>query len=296
MSEWAIETKGLGKQFGRKWAVRDLELHVPKGSVIGLLGPNGVGKTTTIQMLMGLLPPTKGTMSVLGIDPVKNAVGVKRRAGYVSEIHGFYEWMKVDELIGFVAPYHRDWEWDTCRTLLEEFGLEGNAQVKTLSKGTRGKLALLLALSFNPEMLILDEPTGGLDPAARRSFIETILARYQESDKTILVASHLMNEFAGLLDYVAFLKDGRLHLESSMEDLHRKVKRARLVFPDEVPAGFSVNGGAIVKKGRREVLVTFQDFDPERTPAELAATGATNVSIDEMTLEDIFVDLVGTPC
>lgn len=294
MSDWAIETKGLGKRFAKKWAVRDLDLRVSKGSVIGLLGPNGVGKTTTIQMLMGLLPPTAGKISVLGIDPMKNEVRVKRRVGYVSEVHGFYEWMRVNELIGLVAPYHRDWNWDTCRNLMEEFRLDGDAQVKTLSKGMRAKLALLLALSFDPEMLILDEPTGGLDPAARRSFIETILARYQESGKTILVASHLMNEFAGLLDHVAFLRDGKLHLESSMEDLHRKVKRARLVFEDEVPSAFSVNGGLVVKKSGRELLVTFEEFDPERTPAELARTGAINVTIEEMTLEDIFVDLVRT--
>lgn len=293
MSDWAIETKGLGKRFGRKWAVRDLDLQVSKGSVIGLLGPNGVGKTTAIQMLMGLLPPTAGTISVLWIDPMKDEVGVKSRVGYVSEVHGFYEWMRVNGLIGLVAPYHRDWNWDRCANLMEEFRLDGDEKVSALSKGMRAKLALLLALSFDPEMLILDEPTGGLDPAARRSFIETILARYQESGKTILVASHLMNEFAGLLDHVAFLKDGKLHLESSMEDLHRKVKRARLVFSDEVPSAFSVNGGVVVKKSGREVLVTFQDFDPEKTPGELQRTGATRVNIEEMTLEDIFVDMVG---
>jgi len=293
MTEWAIETERLSRKFGKQWAVRDLSLRVPKGTVYGFLGPNGAGKSTTIHMLMGLLPATEGRARVLGIDSAEDDVAIRRRVGYVAEIHGFYGWMSVDDTIGLVAPYHEHWDWDLCRSLKQEFGLDGNSKVDALSKGMRAKLALLLALSFKPEMLVLDEPTGGLDPAARRSFIETILARYQEEGKTIFVSSHLLNEFSGLIDHVAFIKDGRMQLESSTEALHQRMKRARLVFENQVPPGFSFEGALAVRSSGRECLVTVQDFDSERTPKALAQTGAASVQIEEMTLEDIFVDWVG---
>ncbi len=294
MSDAAIKTERLGKRFRRKWAVEELDMEVPMGSVFGLLGPNGAGKSTTIHMLMGLLPPTQGHMSVLGIDPVRDDVAVRRRVGYVPEIHGFYEWMTVDEIIGLVAPYHSRWDWQTCRSLQSDFRLDGKERVENLSKGMRAKLALLLALSFDPEMLVLDEPTGGLDPAARRSFIETILGKYQETGKTIFLSSHLMNEFAGLLDHVAFMREGRIELVSRLDELHKRMKRVRLVFDKCVPPDLRIDGAVSVRTNGREAVATLRTFDSERTPDALKQTGADNVTVEELTLEDIFVELVGS--
>ena len=294
MTDFAIQTNNLSRKFKRHWAVYEMNLNVEKGAVFGLLGPNGAGKSTTINMLMGLLPPTKGKTSVFGIDPEEDEVAVKRKVGYVAEIHGFYGWMTVDETIGLVAPYHKRWDWEMCQSLKKEFGLPEDKRVDDLSKGMRAKLALLLALSFDPDMLILDEPTGGLDPAARRSFIETILGRYQEAGKTIFVSSHLLNEFSGLLDHVAFMKDGQLQLTSRLDDLHARIKRARLVFEEQIPANLSFEGALAVRSNGREALITLNDYDSEKTPEQLRKTGAVNFDIEEMTLEDIFVDLVGS--
>ncbi|MBN2327167.1 MAG: ABC transporter ATP-binding protein [Candidatus Omnitrophica bacterium] len=295
MSESVLKTQELSRQFGKEWAVRDLNLEIPKGSVFGLLGPNGAGKSTTIQMIMGLLPATKGTAYVLGMDPAQEGCAVRQRVGYVPEIYGFYEWMKVEQLIALVAAYHKTWNWKVCETLRGEFRLDNQQKVGELSKGMRAKLALLLALSFEPEMLILDEPTGGLDPAARRNFIETILAHYQESGKTILVSSHLLNEFSGLLDYVAFIREGKLELASRLYDLHQRMKRARLIFKESVPPILKARNVINVKMNGREAVVTCSDFNPDETPNELAqSTGAENVIVEEMSLEDIFVDLVGS--
>ncbi len=293
MNDWAITTQNLGRRFRNNWAVRDLELQVPAGTIFGLLGPNGAGKSTTIQMLMGLLPPTEGTISVLGIDPSQNDVAVRKRVGYVPENHGFYDWMRVDETIGLVAPYHQNWDWERCDALQKDFDLDGSLRIKELSKGMRAKLALLLALSFDPEMLVLDEPTGGLDPAARREFIESILGQYQESGKTILVSSHLLNEFAGLIDYVTFIKNGKTFRTCSTEVLHREIKRARLVFNGDTPSSLDIQGAHSIKKSGRETLITFDNFDPEQTPKELEKTGAKHFDIEDLTLEDIFVELVG---
>lgn len=294
MNEYVITTEGLSKQFGKKWAVRDLALQVPKGSVFGLLGPNGAGKSTTIHMLMGLLPPTAGRVSVLQMDPHKEDLEVKRRVGYVAEVHGFYEWMTVDDTIRLVRPYYPTWDQVLCRTLLNQFKLNEEDRVGTLSKGQRAKLALLLAIAYHPELLILDEPTGGLDPAARRNFIETILAEFQEEGKTILVSSHLLNEFSGLLDYVAFVREGQLELVSRLDALQQKTKRARLLFRDAAPTGLQIEGTRLGTVNGREAQLTCRAFDPETTLDALKATGAEQVIVEDMTLEDIFVELVGS--
>ncbi|MGI6455593.1 MAG: ABC transporter ATP-binding protein [bacterium] len=292
MNDAAITVQGLSKEFGGKWVVRDLEMTVPRGAVFGLLGPNGAGKSTTINMILGLLPPSSGQISILGLNPLKQEVQVRQRVGYVPEIYGFYGWMSVRDTIALVAAYHQKWNWELCKTLQEEFRLQDDALVQDLSKGMRAKLSLLLALSFEPEMLVLDEPTSGLDPAARRNFIETILGHYQESGKTIVLSSHLLNEFSGLLDYAAFLREGRVELVTRLDELYRTTKRVRLIFNEAIPANLSISNAISRRVNGREVLLTYQHFDPEITPAELSQTGASNVVIEEMTLEDIFVDMV----
>jgi len=294
MTEWAIETKGLGHRFGKKWAVHELDLTVAYGSVLGLLGPNGAGKSTTIHMLMGLLPPNEGSALVAGHDPVGDEVAVRQRVGYVAEKHGFYEWMTVDETISLVAAYHQDWD-DAIRSDLQsEFKLNGSARVSELSKGMRARLALLLALSFDPDVLVLDEPTGGLDPAARRHFIETILGRYQQTGKAIVVSSHLLNEFSGLLDHVAFLRDGRLELSLPLEELHASVKRVRLIYEDGIPKDLAVPGARSLRSNGREAIALFDRFDPTETPQRLAALSASKTVVEDLTLEDIFVEVVGS--
>lgn len=295
MNEMVLKIQGLSRKFGKKWAVQNLDLEVHKGAVFGLLGPNGAGKSTTINMVMGMIPPTHGHISILGFDPTYTSVKVRQRVGYVPEIYGFYEWMAVDEIINLVAAYHSTWNWTLCTTLKTEFKLPGDQKVGELSKGMRAKLALLLALAFEPEMLVLDEPTGGLDPAARRNFIESILVHYHEEGKTILISSHLLNEFSGLLDYVAFIKEGHVELVSKLDDLHLRMKRARLVFAGAVPDNLQIKNAFPIRKNGREAMVTCNDFDPEKTPGELLqSTGAENVFIEEMSLEDIFVELVGS--
>jgi len=228
------------------------------------------------------------------MNPAKNDVTLRRRVGYVPEIYGFYEWMSVIEIVNLVAAYHSEWNWTLSSSLMTEFKLDGNAKVNSLSKGMKAKLALLLALAFEPEMLILDEPTGGLDPAARRNFIETILGHYQEQGKTILVSSHLLNEFSGLLDEVAFIKAGKVELVSKLDELHKRMKRARLVFDEGVPSGLTIPDSLNLRVNGREAVVTCQHFDSLKTPDELKKTGASNVIIEDLSLEDIFVDLVGS--
>jgi ABC-2 type transport system ATP-binding protein len=291
-TENVVMTRGLGRRFGSRWVVRGLELEIPRGCVYGFLGLNGAGKSTTMRMLMGLLTPHEGTMEVLGLDPVRDAVAVKRRVGFVPEKPWFYDWMTVREVMAFAAHY-RPAEWDDAlaERLVEVFRLPRDQRVKTLSKGQAAKLSLLLAMAFRPELLVLDEPTGGLDPAARREFLENLLAEYMEGDRTVVISSHLVNEIAGLVDRVGILHDGRMIKQCPTEDLFRTVKGATLVFDGEAPAQLAVPGVVRRRVQGRTMRLTIDGFDPVATPAALAATGATAVTIEELNLETVFIEL-----
>lgn len=297
MSDWAIQTFDLGYHYDSNWAVRNLNLQVPTGSVFGLLGENGAGKSTTLQMLMGLSPPHEGRSEVLGLDPDKDDIQVKSRVGYVAEKPGFYEYMRVTEIIDFISAYHRQWNDDLQAELLREFALDGSTVISQLSKGMRAKLSLLLALSFEPEMLLLDEPAGGLDPASQHHFIEAILSRYQASGKTILLSSHLLNEFSGLLDHVAFIENGSVAQSASMEELHNSTKRVRFLFEENITSTLDAalrNKGAIsTTLNGREASAVFNDFDEAEKLQSLQALGAKELLLEELTLEQIFIARAG---
>ncbi|MCX7718388.1 MAG: ABC transporter ATP-binding protein [Candidatus Sumerlaeaceae bacterium] len=291
----AIETRGLGRRFGSKWAVCDLNLSIPRGCVYGLLGLNGAGKSTTIRMLMGVLEPTCGSARVLGYDPVTEDVAMKCRVGYVPDAPAFYEWMTAEEVCAFVAHYRRP-EWDAKRAerLLRDFGVPANQRLRTLSKGQRAKVSLVLALAFSPDLLVLDEPTGGLDPLARRQFVEGVLAEYSESGRTILISSHLINEISGLVDHVGILHDGRLVRSEPTETLLARVKRVRLFYEGApAPTACACSGLLRYTADGREAVAVVDDYDSARTAAEMARIGASHHVVEDLSLEEAFLEIVG---
>ncbi len=288
----AIETDGLGYRYRRDWAVRDLSLAVPRGAVFGLLGTNGAGKSTTIRLLMGLLRRHAGAARVLGMDPGSDPVGVKRAVGYVAESQGFYPWMRVEELLAFVARYRPEWDAEHAESLRRQFDLPLAARISELSKGSRARVALLLALAFRPRLLILDEPTAGLDPRARQLFFEGMLAGFQDDGGTIFVSSHLIHEISGLVDHVGILDGGRLLLSLPAEELHRTVRRYRLTFADAVPDDLGCPGLLRRTLQGREAVVTARAGDHDTVRAALAGRGPARLVEEPLKLEEIFVDLV----
>ncbi len=182
----AIEIENLTKRFGATVAVDSLSLAVPRGSTLGLIGPNGAGKSTTIKILMGMLSPTAGDARVLGTSAPANPTWVKQRVGYVPEVQHIYRWMRVGEVIGFCRALYERWNDETCRRMLDLFGLDLCKKVKHLSKGMLVKLSLLLALSHDPEVLVLDEPMSGLDPIAREEFLDGVLRTLCVTPQTTL--------------------------------------------------------------------------------------------------------------
>ncbi|MBX3727701.1 MAG: ABC transporter ATP-binding protein [Candidatus Sumerlaeia bacterium] len=291
--EWAIETSGLGRRFGGRWVVQDLDLRVPRGSVLGFLGLNGAGKTTTMRMLMGLLTPHAGSAHVLGLDPRRDPLAVKRAVGFVGEKTTYYDWMTVGEVLALVAHYRRGaWDEAFAAHLVRVFDLAPNQRIKTLSKGQVAKVGLLLALAFRPELLILDEPTGGLDPVVRREFLERLLAEYLDEGRTIMISSHLVNEIAGLVDHVGIIKDGRLVRCESLAGFSTSIKSVHLTFTGDPPPKVQFPGVLRRRIEGRTMRLTIEGFDPERTPALLRELGAEHVAIEELNLENMFVEVV----
>jgi ABC-2 type transport system ATP-binding protein len=289
--DFAVETENLGRMFGKFEAVRDVSLRVPRGTVFGLLGVNGAGKSTVIKMIVGHLRPTTGRISVLGRTLEEDLVEIRRRVAYVSENRYLYEWMTVAESISFTRAFHANWDDRKAAELLTRFSLPPEKKVRQLSRGNRARLCLLLALSFNPELIILDEPTSGLDPIVRRDFIENIVSEISDEGKTVLFSSHIVEEVERVADYVGIINDGELLLVNSIEEIKSSYKRVRYATNGTRPEVAGVPGLLGVENGRHEQVLTVRGFG-EETISALAERGIASPEVLPISLEDIFVDTV----
>ncbi|HEX8188152.1 MAG TPA: ABC transporter ATP-binding protein [Pyrinomonadaceae bacterium] len=287
----AIETRGLGRKFGKFEAVKDVNLTVPKGTVFGLLGVNGAGKSTVIKMVMGHLRPTAGEIRVLGRALGEDLLGIRRRVAYVSENRYMYDWMTVEESVRFTRAFHETWDDRKAADLLKRFSLPAGKKVRQLSRGNRARLCLLLALSFNPELIVLDEPTSGLDPIVRRDFIENIVAEIAEEGKTVLFSSHIVEEVERVADYVGIMDEGRLLMVSTIDDIKLTYKRVRYATNGTRPEVAGVPGVLMVENGRHEQILTVHGFGDE-TLHLLGERGVRNPEVLPISLEDIFVNSV----
>lgn len=288
----AIQLGGLTKRFGRALAVDDLSLRVERGSTFGLIGPNGAGKSTTIRMLMGVLPPTAGWAVVLDRDVSFDPIPVKQRVGYVPESHHVHRWMRVREAIGFCRSIYDRWNDDTCREMLELFRLDPNKKVKQLSKGMLVKLSLLLAVSHEPELLVLDEPMAGLDPVAREEFLDGVLRTICERGQTVLFSTHTLDDVQRLADTVGILYEGKLLVHSSIDSLLSGTKRVRATLRDGSSPEFVPPGTIWQRVEGREWLVTVGDFSPDVVPAIREKNAVDHVEVIDLGLEDLFKDFV----
>jgi ABC-2 type transport system ATP-binding protein len=287
----AIETRNLGRKFGKFEAVKNVSLRVPRGTVFGLLGVNGAGKSTIIKMIMGHLRPTTGEIKVLGRTLGEDLIGIRRRVAYVSENRYMYDWMTVEESIRFTRAFHETWDDQKAGDLLKRFSLPSEKKVRQLSRGNRARLCLLLALSFNPELIILDEPTSGLDPIVRRDFIENIVAEIAEEGKTVLFSSHIVEEVERVADYVGIINEGELLLVSTLDDTKASYKRVRYATNGTRPEVAGVPGVLAIENSRHEQILMVSAWGDE-TLRTLSERGVKNPEVLPISLEDIFVNTV----
>ncbi len=220
-----IETHGLTRRFGRLEAVHGLDLTVPQGAVFALLGPNGAGKSTTIKMLMNLLQPTAGQAQVLGADSRRLSPRELARIGYVADGMELPEWMSVRRFLDYCRPFYPRWDDALEKKLLQDFELPPARKLKHLSRGMKMKTALIAALAYHPELLILDEPFSGLDPVVRDDFISGLIETSAQGNWTIFVSSHDIEDIERLADWIGVIENGRLRFAEELESLQRRFRR-----------------------------------------------------------------------
>lgn len=294
MTDLAIETHGLSKRFRKTEAVRGLNLAVPRGSICGFLGRNGAGKTTTLKMLLGMQRPDSGEGRVLGfpIDTSAGSLVIRRRAAFVSEGKDLYPYMTVEQMIRFTRPFFPGWRADLERRYLDLFELPLKVKVPALSKGMRTKLSLLLAMARGSELLLLDEPTEGLDPAMIEDVLQAFAALAASEGVTIFFSSHQIAEVEQIADRVAIIDQGRVVVDDVLDDLKVRYRRVQAVFEGDAPDAVPVLNGVdhIYRHGRVLSILAHRDID---AVAECARSmSARSVEVHPVTLKEIFLDHV----
>jgi ABC-2 type transport system ATP-binding protein len=217
MSEPVIDVSGLTRRFGDKTALDSVSVSMPRGAVYGLVGANGAGKTTLIKHILGLLRAQSGSVRVFGLDPVADPVAVLSRIGYLSEENDLPGWMRVDELIRYTRAFYPAWDDAYAEQLRQSFALDSAAKIKNLSKGQKARAGLLIALAHRPELLVLDEPSSGLDPIVRRDILGAVIRTIADEGRTVLFSSHLLEEVEQVADHVTMINNGRIVLSAPLD-------------------------------------------------------------------------------
>lgn len=266
------------------------ELYLERGYILGLVGQNGAGKSTLIKILLNLIYPTSGSVEVLGLRQPKDEMSIKRRIGYVSENPEFYDDVSIEWMIKMVRQFYPSWSETLCANYLDRFHLSPRKKVKELSKGMKVKLALLLALSHQPELLILDEPTSGIDPVVRRELLEEISAVIRDERRTVIFSSHISQDIEQVADYVAIVNDGKLieyQDKESLLDRHRQVSGSF--------SGDQALLAAYLRNCRfadSSFVGITDSYDSEMVHL-LKGKGATNVKVAPLNIDGILLSIVG---
>jgi ABC-2 type transport system ATP-binding protein len=288
-----VETRGLGKYYGQVAAVSELNLVVPDGQISAFLGPNGSGKTTTIKMLLGLVRPSVGEAFVFGKSVSDDAASaaIRKLIGYVAEDKRLYSYMTIQQALDFTRPFFPKWSSETERDLLRRFALPTSRKIKALSKGMRTKLALVLALSRRPELLILDEPGEGLDPVAVEQMLEFVVKAAADG-ATVFFSTHQISDVERVADQVFIMNGGCLVFDGRLEQLRESCRRVNLVFPGRAPAQeMNVDGvRKIWADGHCLSLLT--EGNLEAITGKAHSLGALSIDVQSVNLREWFLESV----
>jgi ABC-2 type transport system ATP-binding protein len=289
MNANAVEIRDLKKSFGH-FQLGPLDLTVPRGAIYGLIGPNAAGKTTTLDLIMGMGDADAGSITVLGMDHRRDEAAMKTQVAYASPDVNYQAWGKIWKLIRFVRGFYPSWDDSYCEQLLKNLQVNMDDKIATLSFGTRVKLGLILALSWRPKVMILDEPTAGLDAVTKKQIFSELLAAMQNEERAVIISSHGLNDLERFADNVGMLKNGKLLLEGPTREL---MERFKLVdFVAENGGAFASPEGFFVQRhesDRWQALVDMRKNSLET----MTLRGARQISTTAVTLEDIFVALAG---
>ncbi len=289
----AIELTEVSWKAGEAFELQHISLRVPTGSIYGFLGPNGSGKTTTIRIFMGMLKPDQGEIRVLGRRVPKEMPRILARVGFVPERPHIYPALTVAECVRYHSSFYNSWDQGWADELIARLGLDPTRKISLMSKGETGKLLLLLALSQRPDLLVLDEPTDGLDPVVRRDVLTAVLDYVSETSATVFISSHLVHELERICDWVGVLDDGQLVAELPMQSFKNGIKRIRVADAPEVPGDTPF---VILDRTEGDAFSAVETWivrgwqDPMRQYFE--GVGATLRDVIDLDLEEGFVELL----
>jgi ABC-2 type transport system ATP-binding protein len=282
-----VEISDLSREFGKKLALEHVSLRIPRGRVFGLVGQNGAGKTTLIKHILGLLKAEAGSVRVFGIDPVASPASVLGRIGYVSENRDLPPWMRVDELLRYTRAFYPTWDAVYAEQLRVQFGLASAAKIKTLSRGETAKAGLLVALAFRPELLLLDEPSSGLDPVVRRDILQAIIRTVADEGRTVLFSTHLLEEVERVADDVAMMFHGQIVLRGPLDDIKASHRRLILRFASSQPNAPKLPGVLSIQGSGLE-WTAICNGSREEAIAAASRLGGKVVQEESASLDEIF--------
>jgi ABC-2 type transport system ATP-binding protein len=279
---WVLDAQGLGKRYGRRWALKECDLQIPSGHVVGLVGPNGAGKTTLLHLAVGLLTPTAGTVTVLGRPPAVDPAQLAR-VGFVAQDTPTYARLTVEDHLRFGRQMNPGWDDALARQRIAELDLDLDQTAGSLSGGQRAQLALTLAVAKRPELLILDEPVASLDPLARREFLQRLMEFVADGNVSVLLSSHLVADLERVCDYLIVLVDSRLQVAGEVADL--LASHRRLIGPRRDPASLP-SGQEVIEESHtdRQSTLLVRCDGPVLDPAW---------TVEELSLEDIVLAYMG---
>ena len=293
MSESIISVSELTRRFGATTALASVSLSLPRGAVYGLVGANAAGKTTLIKHILGLLRAESGSVRVFGLDPVADPVGVLSRIGYLSEENDLPDWMRVGELIRYSRAFYPAWDDAYAEELRQAFALYPAAKINNLSRGQKARAGLLIALAHRPELLLLDEPSSGLDPIVRRDILGAVIRTIAHEGRTVLFSSHLLEEVERVADHVTIISHGRIALSAPLDDIKESHRHVSMRLPQPWPEPPRVPGVLCWDGGGEEWSAVYCG-DSGELQAAVAAWGARVVGSRAPSLDEIFAAHVGT--
>lgn len=289
MDNNVIEIDNLVKYFDGRCVLDGISLKVPQGCIYGLLGRNGAGKTTIIRILLGLESPTRGQTHILEAESTALSASLRGRIGYVAEAHNLIQTYKVGKLIALCKSLSLHWNEEFFNHLIETFRLPMDRKVSQLSTGMRAELNLALAMATDPELLVLDDPTLGLDTVARRQFLELAIDVLGQDGRTILFSSHILSDVERIADRIGILVAGKLVADCPLEDLKKRIKKLRLIFDQQPPTNLHLTEIINQQTQGRELTITVANWNTQKQAVVDTFKPSSCIEIP-MSLEDIFIE------
>lgn len=291
--ELVVDVHCLTRTFQRKTALDTVNVKVRRGTVHGLVGENGAGKTTLIKHLLGTLRAEEGVVRVFGMDPTRALVPVLSQIGYLSEDRDLPGWMRVRELMRYTQAFYSTWDEAFAESLRARFGLDPETRIKQLSRGEKAKVGLLCALAYRPELLLLDEPSTGLDVSARRDILGAIVRTVADEGRTVLFSSHLLDEVERVVDVITMIHGGKVVLEGPLDDIKARHQTLQLAFDEAQSAMPEIPGLLHAEGSGRDWRVVVDVRHGAYDPMAIEEHGARVVASQVPSLEELFLAYVG---